>query len=671
MHTCLVPMALALEEMGFARFGSSLGTRSLFETPPTEEVDATTMLPRTEFAATDAAMSGAAYFRPAKYVMITGDKSFSKNNAEDIKYVIHPDNKNGENIKVVLISRSGSEGLDFKCIRQVHILDSWYNMSRIEQIIGRGVRNLSHCALPFEERNVEIYLHATILNANPEEEAVDLYLYRFAEKKAVRIGKVTRLMKEISVDCILNIGQTNLTVQNMQKLAANQNIQIRTSSGREIAFELGDKPMTELCDYMDNCMYKCSSSLPNREAVISSDITTYTTANAYTEKIVARIRELYREQAQYKRKDLIQNINVIKKYPLEQIYSALNNFIKEKEYLVDKRGRYGYMINRGEYYIFQPSEITDTNATIYERTAPVDYKRERLIIENIPETLPLKADEATSAMTPTSHEDNAPDFFAQFQAQMDVYDEANRDNVETKEKDWYKHAKLIAPFMQTFHGIDENTIREFVIEHMIDMYPDKLKLFEWIHARVGARTEAGSPLEQYVRKYIEDKKIVSEDGDISGYLIEDGNAWKIYIAAFSEELTMASKDNTDKLVASLKARQLIYKKSDYNNIVGFINPFKENTPREMAFKMKHMDQPRNNKGNTCASSGQKGDLLKDINTILEGEKVYPNLPTNKTVKYGFCCIAEFLLRANQRTRKNGKVWFLTPEMAAINRVKDV
>jgi hypothetical protein len=34
-------------------------------------------------------------------------------------------------------------------------------MSRIEQIIGRGVRFRSHKDLPFEKRNVEIYLHAT------------------------------------------------------------------------------------------------------------------------------------------------------------------------------------------------------------------------------------------------------------------------------------------------------------------------------------------------------------------------------------------------------------------------------------------------------------------------------------------------------------------------------
>ena len=221
--------------------------------------------------------------------------------------------------------------------------------------------------------------------------------------------------------------------------------------------------------------------------------------------------------------------------------------------------------------------------------------------------------------------------------------------------------------MEKFHGIDENIIREFVIEHMIDIYPDKLSLLEWVRS-ANPKTQ----LEQKVYSYIENKKVVSEEGDIVGYLIEDGNTWKIYTVSNSgEPFVMATKEDTDRLIMSLKRTQKIYKKADYNNIIGFINPFKDNSPRDLVFKMKHMDQPRNNKGNTCASSGQKGDLLKDINSILNGEKVYPNIPTNKTVKYGFCCIAEFLLRINQRNKKDGKIWFLTPELAAINRVKDV
>ena len=40
-----------------------------------------------------------------------------------------------------------------------------------------------------------------------EKEAVDLYIYRIAELKALQVGRVTRLLKESSVDCLLNIEQ--------------------------------------------------------------------------------------------------------------------------------------------------------------------------------------------------------------------------------------------------------------------------------------------------------------------------------------------------------------------------------------------------------------------------------------------------------------------------------
>ena len=55
-------------------------------------------------------------FKQAKYVMITGDKHFSPNNGDDIKYITSSENKNGELVKVVLISKAANEGLDFKNI---------------------------------------------------------------------------------------------------------------------------------------------------------------------------------------------------------------------------------------------------------------------------------------------------------------------------------------------------------------------------------------------------------------------------------------------------------------------------------------------------------------------------------------------------------------------------
>lgn len=244
----VIPMALALESMGFSRYASTQYHNVNLLKSKKELIDSLTMKPKSQISPPD--------FKPAKYVIITGDKDFSQNNNDDIKYVTNKENTNGELVKVIIISRAASEGLDFKNIRQVHILEPWYNMNRNEQIIGRGVRNLSHCNLPFEERNVEIYLHGTILDK--DEEAADLYVYRSAEKKAVQIGRVTRLLKEIAIDCQLNISQTNFTEEKLLQLTENQNIKINLSSGKTVTFKIGDKPFTDICDYMENCSFKCA-----------------------------------------------------------------------------------------------------------------------------------------------------------------------------------------------------------------------------------------------------------------------------------------------------------------------------------------------------------------------------------------------------------------------------
>ena len=49
--------------------------------------------------------------------------------------------------------------------------------------------------------------------------------------------------------------------------------------------------------------------------------------------------------------------------------------------MVDKYGRKGYLVNKGLYYAFQPSEVGDEYASIYERNTPVLYKNESLVLE--------------------------------------------------------------------------------------------------------------------------------------------------------------------------------------------------------------------------------------------------------------------------------------------------
>ncbi|KAL6755944.1 hypothetical protein V8C86DRAFT_3098042 [Haematococcus lacustris] len=57
-----------------------------------------------------------------------------------------PSNLHGEIAKVLLISRSGAEGITTRNVREVHILEPFWHANRVEQVVGRAVRAHSHDA---------------------------------------------------------------------------------------------------------------------------------------------------------------------------------------------------------------------------------------------------------------------------------------------------------------------------------------------------------------------------------------------------------------------------------------------------------------------------------------------------------------------------------------------
>jgi len=68
-------------------------------------------------------------------------------------------NKFGEYIQVMMISKSGAEGISLTCVRQVHIIEPYWNNVRIDQVFGRAIRRNSHIQLDEDDRNVEQYLY--------------------------------------------------------------------------------------------------------------------------------------------------------------------------------------------------------------------------------------------------------------------------------------------------------------------------------------------------------------------------------------------------------------------------------------------------------------------------------------------------------------------------------
>ena len=111
------------------------------------------------------------------------------------------ENIDGSIIKIIIGSPVISEGISLKNIRQIHIFDPHWNFSRIDQIIGRGIRFKSHSDLPAKDRIVDIFLYAAVSKIK---DSIDVCKYQLSYLKDMAIKDVEYSLKKIAFDCFLN-----------------------------------------------------------------------------------------------------------------------------------------------------------------------------------------------------------------------------------------------------------------------------------------------------------------------------------------------------------------------------------------------------------------------------------------------------------------------------------
>ena len=658
----LIPMALALEEMGFTRYGENVAP--LFKNKPSDVVDVKTMKPP---------INKSTKYSPARYSMITGDPRLSPNNDFEVKGLTSEDNKDGNKVKVVLISRAGSEGIDLKFIRQVHILEPWYNMNRIEQIIGRAVRNFSHKDLPFEKRNVEIFMYGTILGDN-KEEAADLYVYRVAEFKAIQIGKISRVLKETAVDCIINHDQTKFT-QKIMSASLKVPIKQELSNGMIInEFKVGDAPFSPACDYMATCNYDCRPDKKIDETKLNEDTYNENYIMVNSEKILQRIRMLMKESFFYKKDILINAIRTPKEYPYVQIYAALTQLIEDNnEFIVDKYGRNGKLINIGEYYLFQPVELRDNHISIFDRSVPIDYKHNMINFEIKQNIVKPVIDKRNINNIIVEEEEIISPEGKRILDEMNVNLEISKDfskqaKVPRGDDNWYKHCGIVMKKMSKEYPESAPYLIEFLVSHMIDLllFEDKVDLMNYLYSLENIRQNS---IEWFAKQYFERNSIRTKKYE--AIILYKLNKIKIMILNENNKWIEASPEDQREIAGSKEAQKILtFNNNDYNKIVGFIGYEKSN--KYLVFKTKDMTSKRDT-GARCDEAG-KDKTMKKLNEII-GEEKYTvestkakkdadgNIIKEAIGQVELCVMQEFLLRYFETIKKNDKKWFLTPEMA--------
>jgi hypothetical protein len=143
-------------------------------------------------------------FKPAIFILITGSADESGEDISEVKQKIikdvfnNPDNIDGKNIKFVLGSRVMNEGVTLKNCYEVHILDVFYNLPKVEQVIGRIIRMCVHQDVindknRYPEVNVFRYVVA-INDKKPNELSTDEILYQKAELKYLTVKIIVNLV---------------------------------------------------------------------------------------------------------------------------------------------------------------------------------------------------------------------------------------------------------------------------------------------------------------------------------------------------------------------------------------------------------------------------------------------------------------------------------------------
>ena len=198
-----------------------------------------------------------------KYTFITGEEGVDQRKKNMMAFN-DTTNKYGEQIQIMIISGAGAEGISLTCVRQVHILEPFWNFVRIDQVFGRAIRLFSHDDLDPKDRNVEEYIYLSVLPSGSSVEEI----YKAIEGWDV-VPKLTNVKSELAegqhkdlkdtIDMIQNIGQSVDQkifdiMENKYKVSENMIQIIKESSLDCIQHTRDDPEINERCIRFSNML---------------------------------------------------------------------------------------------------------------------------------------------------------------------------------------------------------------------------------------------------------------------------------------------------------------------------------------------------------------------------------------------------------------------------------
>ena len=458
---------------------------------------------------------------------------------------------------------------------------------------------------------------------------------------------------------------------------------------------------------MQKCSYTCKPDREEKDIIINNDTYGEAFIMQNNDKLIYKIKQLFKERFFYRKSMLITMINVVKIYPLMQINAALNQLIEDKnEYLTDKYGRLGNLVNIGDLYLFQPLELTNSHIGLMERSMPVEYKHDTISID----LSNLKIEEHTNKQIvkkpskAKGKEDSGLEeaVLEKVPSKSDILIETIRKHynlaiVPNKPKrgedNWYKFCSEVIDEMLKL-GMERNSLLDALVSHICDelIFEDKILLLNNF-SLMQNKDEFIERIERYLLK----DKVINKG--LTGLLVQNKGANNLYIMK-NNTLSLAEaedKHDLEQPIAALKSK-LIPAKEKLHSIVGFMSNFKKEE-NNIVFKVKVFTLKgvvkKRNKGARCYGKSVETmeeimgtetlraylDLIKvKYNDIIEEKK--KNRGLNKTddgipdeleaiTQIHACVIQEMFLRYYNIQKKDGRHWFLSPEEAVLIDIENM
>lgn len=596
----VVPLAIALEHIGFTKYNAN-------------NITADNLTVDDKFKGKK---------RPS-YIIISSKSELSPNNDKEIEAVKSKENANGEIIKVVLATSVAAEGIDFKRMREVHIIEPWYNLNLSEQIVGRALRTCSHIDMPKEERNVTIFHHAA--KYTEQEESIDIRTYRIAERKQKRITEVERLMKETSLDCNLNKNSLTYNVKDLKI-----NIPVVTSQGTHLPkYEVGDRDYTYVCNYA-KCELKCSPDLDKQQ--LRLDESTYDTRFIMDDVTLYQryVAELYTgSKKAFTYEKILSMLQTIYKVVDEEVLQyALQAMLDDKISVYDNENTRGYLIYRSNKYIFQNAFSNDKRLPIEQREVPAHLKSRVKLDLMVLKQHTDKERNKDKALNATKGESKT---------QKDVAAEQVFSNVLVHISD----TLTLMYQLFTEQGVDLKRYEKYLIDSMIDRLGSKnlLKLVHEIAERYNADKMASTDdiAKSCLRSFIEADVFIMHgdklkyfynhyDGDMYCLRLEGDfkRCSPLDLAKVTKEVNELKKRMTNEMDTSIKGH------IEVNNTVG-----------ECDFKVR--DNPKSS-GYVCWKTSALS--LADLKARILAYD--PKMSLGTMIKKDMCLVYELTLRAQGR-----------------------